>query len=587
MGVPADGSGRVRSSIADVAVGGNKNGAVGRLLRWLRAPESRWLRTLRMGALTDAATLLICVGLFLFWSRHWPLVNDAALMHYVVFLMQRGMAPYREIGDINLPGAYAPEWLSMTLASALHVSYAAMWRAMDAGALLLAGLAMRRIARPYSWYAWVFAATLFALYHCRDGIGQAGQRDLWMTMLLLWAVAALFAAMHTGSASRRYWQVCGFGLLVGASMTIKPFAAGWLLCMLPLLLWGKSLRGRLGLAASAGLGLALPLLGAWVFLLHWHAVDAFWRVLRVDLPYYAGLADGNAAQLVFASSISSILKLLGLLAVTAAFAGGWRESWTALRLRTLEKSGWAAGPERLLLGLCVLLGLVSFVAQGKGFSYQRYPYVAFLLLLVGLESVAALRSDKKVLRYSGLASLAFGVLLCAPSYLHAAARARWSTQTTEAMEQAIAKQAGPGGARSLDGNVQCIDAVSGCTDALLHLRLRQATGTMYDEFLFPQSPAPWGTVYAGWAPGLPLPAAVAAERQRFQAAFSARPPRVVIVSAWLFLEGPGDYRKLALWSWFDAYLREHYTLIAQQAFARAENGPMGFRVYVRRDSAFK
>ena len=574
-------SGQVRSSIADVAAGAKKNG----ILPWLRAPGSRWQRICRLGEAGGAAILAVCVGLFLFWSRHWPLVNDPALMHYVVFLMERGMAPYREIGDINLPGAYAPEWVSMSLAHLLHVSEAAMWRLMDALALLLAGWAMARIARPYSWFAGVWAGALFALYHGRDGIGQAGQRDLWVAVLLLWAVSVLFEAMRRNEPSGQGWRVACFGLLIGASITIKPFGAGWLVCLIPLLLREKRLSARLALVGWVGLGLALPLLAALFFLSYWHAVTAFWRVLHVDLPYYAGLADGSVLQLVLASSISSALKLVCLLLVAAVINGRWRESWAALTMRPLNESAWTVRPERLLLILCILLGLGSFVAQGKGFSYQRYPYVAFLFLFAGLEFAESVRSGRKAPGIIGVAGFAFGVLLCAPSYLRAAYQSYWPISVTQAMESALAKQAGVAGVQSLDGNVQCIDAVSGCTDALLHLHLEQTTGTMYDEFLFPQAPAPWGPVYLGWDSGLPLPVAVAAERQRFRAEWTAHTPQVVIVSSWLFLEGPGEYRKLVLWPWFDAYLREHYTLVSEQKFARAENGPLGFRVYVRRDSA--
>ena len=36
-----------------------------------------------------------------------------SIMHYVNFLMDRGLAPYRDIVDINLPGAYFMEGWAM------------------------------------------------------------------------------------------------------------------------------------------------------------------------------------------------------------------------------------------------------------------------------------------------------------------------------------------------------------------------------------------------------------------------------------------------------------------------------------------
>lgn len=544
-----------------------------------------WQTACAIGAVSGAVLLLVFTALFLYWSRSWPLVNDSALMHYVVLLMQRGMAPYREIGDINLPGAYVPEWLSSSLASGLHVPAAAMWRVMDAMALLLTGAAMMKIARPYSWFAGVFAGCLFSLYHGRDGIGQAGQRDLWVAMLLVWAAAALFAAMRASSAAIQQWQLFCFGLCVSASATIKPFGFAFLLCLAPLL--ARQRRGRIRVLINVAAGAALPLVACLLFLWRWHAGAAMWQVLRMALPYHASLAAGAWWQLLGASSVPSVLKFLGLLLLTSVFAGGWRLSWSRLWRGADQRchegaavAGWAVAPERLLLAFCVLLGLLSFVLQGKGYSYQRYPYVAFLLLLLSLEFTAAVQSQRRWSRAAGVAGLVFGVLLCAPSYLREAKAAHWAIPVSAGIERSIQAQAPAGDIRSLEGEVQCLDVVSGCTDALLHLGLREATGTMYDEFLFPQAPSRWGNVYRGPPAGMPLPAAVAAGQQHFQQALLHHAPRVFVVSAWLFPEGPGNYSKLQLWPWFSAFLADRYTLVSQQQFHRAENGPLGFRVYV-------
>jgi hypothetical protein len=68
-------------------------------------------------------SLICAVG----WSWHWPLVGDASLMHYVVFLMSKGLRPYKDIVDINLPGSYFFE------ASAMHLlGWGALaWRVYD------------------------------------------------------------------------------------------------------------------------------------------------------------------------------------------------------------------------------------------------------------------------------------------------------------------------------------------------------------------------------------------------------------------------------------------------------------------------
>jgi hypothetical protein len=48
----------------------------------------------------------ICVPLFFLWNWHWPLVGDASLIHYICFLMDHGMAPYRDLGDRNMLRVY-------------------------------------------------------------------------------------------------------------------------------------------------------------------------------------------------------------------------------------------------------------------------------------------------------------------------------------------------------------------------------------------------------------------------------------------------------------------------------------------------
>ncbi len=53
--------------------------------------------------------LLTCLATFVVSTYRWPLIGDAALMHYLVFLTRHGMAPYRDIVDMNMPGTYLIE----------------------------------------------------------------------------------------------------------------------------------------------------------------------------------------------------------------------------------------------------------------------------------------------------------------------------------------------------------------------------------------------------------------------------------------------------------------------------------------------
>ena len=89
-------------------------------------------------------SLGLCVLLYFFWSRHWPLVGDASLIHYICFLMDHGMAPYRDLGDMNMPGAYIVEWTVMhTLGGG-----EAAWRIFDFVLMVVAAIANFAITLP-------------------------------------------------------------------------------------------------------------------------------------------------------------------------------------------------------------------------------------------------------------------------------------------------------------------------------------------------------------------------------------------------------------------------------------------------------
>ena len=64
------------------------------------------MRLFRVGV---AGSLAVSTLLFAVWSWHWPLVGDAALIHYIGFLIERGWAPYRDLGDMNMPGSFLIE----------------------------------------------------------------------------------------------------------------------------------------------------------------------------------------------------------------------------------------------------------------------------------------------------------------------------------------------------------------------------------------------------------------------------------------------------------------------------------------------
>ena len=172
-------------------------------------PSDRSIVRLKFGA---CFVLTGCVAVLVARTMHWPLVNDASLMHYMSFLIDKGKAPYRDFGDMNLPGSLLIDWLTVHAIGGGALS----WRIFDLGLMVVGGAAIGLIARPFGWFAGVFGACLLLLFHGRDGMAQLGQRDLQMAVSLLVAYACLFYALRT----KLIWPMFLFGMAAGVAATI-------------------------------------------------------------------------------------------------------------------------------------------------------------------------------------------------------------------------------------------------------------------------------------------------------------------------------------------------------------------------------
>lgn len=510
-----------------------------------------------------AAALALCCILYVVFSRHWPLIGDASMVHYLVLLMGHGMAPYRNIVDAQMPGTYLLDW------SVVHTfgGGAVGLRVFDLTLVALAGAAMLWIAWPRDRFAGFCGAALLALLHGRDGIPQTAQRDLIIAVLMLLACASAFHAVRRGQSA---WLLL-FGFCTGLAATIKP-TAGPLVLLLVLVAIAERRQGRRwGPAIRWGLiGLAIPLAAAAIFLVRERAVPYFLDAVRGMWPYYAKLANRPLSYLL--THCASPLMPLVLL-------------WLAMLL--LQKLRPSAAQrafdwERLALWLCLALGLFSYVSQGKGFPYHRYPLLGFLLLLMEMDFSVALGGSLRpvpeervrsswtgLLRGCGAIGLTAGALIIAPVSTWKISTYDWQHDEMFTMLQSDVDA--QGGA-SLSGRVQCLDTFSGCINALYRLHLAESTGFLVDFYF--------------WAPEqTPVTEEM---RQRFWAAIQANPPRVFIVMEQDFPSETGGYSKIDRWPQFAAYLRDHYTLAAErmpQHWVKRESRaypPTGYRIYVRK-----
>ena len=487
------------------------------------------------------SVLLVCLVIFILGTLNWHLVNDAAQIDYVCFLMDHGLSPYKDIVEMNMPGIYLINGAVMHTLGAGPLA----WRFFDLVVLLVSVIAMVAIAYPYDWLAGLYGGILFALFHGRDGPAQTGQRDLIISMLLLLATAFVFEAIRRNTSSLFFFG----GFFAAAALTVKPPALFFCCVLLASSLFRfKQLHRAVRPAVLWSVtGFALPLALVFAFLRHYAAMAAFFYVVRFMLPFYARLGRQNLSNLFFHSLTPSLLTLIVFGLVIALFDKASR-NW-----------------ETLLLAVGALLGGLSYLAQGRGFPYHRYPMIAFGLLWASILFFQALRG-RGAIRYVACCGVIFGVVV-APLYAVKAIRSGWD----EAYNTSLQTDLDVLGGSSLSGHVLCLATAGDCDTILLRMKLVQSSGLIYDFFVFGDG-------------GNPV---VARSRNRILPVLLDAPPAVIIVSRGLYPSKTDAYEKLGTWPAFDAFLSAHYFLYAERGFAPAESGLRGYRLYRLRPSLLK
>jgi hypothetical protein len=165
------------------------------------------------------------------------------------------------------------------------------------------------------------------------------------------------------------------------------------------------------------------------------------------------------------------------------------------------------------------------------------------------------------------AAIAFAGLFLAPQSALQIHRFRWwETDFNTTLETNLDRLGGV----ALSGHIQCIDWVSGCETTLYGMKLVSATGLLEDFLIFGR-------------PDVPV---VAETRKTFGDEVFGHPPRVIVVSSWLHIDGPDDYKKLDLWPAFKTFLAQEYVLETEwkptrsrRWWGREEMGH-GYRIYV-------
>jgi Dolichyl-phosphate-mannose-protein mannosyltransferase len=468
------------------------------------------------------------VGIWLYCSWGWPMIGDANLIRYVVLAGERHLAPYREIHDINMPGTYLLDWVTLHLfgpgATGIRIYDCILLAFCTAGMSFIAGQRNRSVG--------FCAGCLFALFHARDGYEELGQRDLAIAALLIFAIDSAVSMLRKGSKRASF---C-YGLSIGFACAIKPTAIVFLLTSIPLFQTPNPYN-RKTLFKWAGIGFGLPVAALLMFLRHHRAIHSFLQMITVELPYHALLGEqpvSTLLRLLFAPSVAVWLACV--------ISGCW---WFQDRSVKERIALWG-----------IVAGVLNYLLQLRGFNYHRYPFVAALIVSLALFLIRMLESESW--RYASGISLAIYCAVLAPLFVRASLKRPLATPPGLAQLESDLDRG------SKNATYQCIDTIEGCIAALTHADRHQVTGEMYDEFFFHDS----------------IPAALETRRRVFLNDLIRNPPTVIVVAMGLFPETDNGYQKLSQWPSFGDWLTSCYSLRTERFFPETRvSKSFGYRLY--------
>jgi hypothetical protein len=359
-------------------------------------------------------------------------------------------------------------------------------------------------------------ALLFVLVHLRDGVIQAGQRDYAIAAIVLLALVLVLR----GPFARLPAAWWAFGFLVGCTMTIKPTML--LLLLLPIyvsFLQEQTPTETAKKFCGVFVAFLLPIAGMFLWLHRWHAIPAFLHSMQLARRSHSGLAHKTIAFLLIHSiQPVAIFFLLGIMLL-------------ALRHFKLDT-------ESKILLFAAAAGLGSFILQGKGFPYQRYPFLALIIIVIA-RLVADELETQPLNRAVAIAILAVACLWWAPRFALSIAKYDHADPFEETLEADLTTlHAG-------DGDVQCLDTVGGCVNVLYDQHLVQSTGYLYDCY-----------AYAGPADEQ------AAYRQSFLAALETARPRYIVLTSEFCLNAQGWSGRIDEWPALHDYLSQNYASTA-------------------------
>jgi hypothetical protein len=326
--------------------------------------------------------LSVALAATAFRSLSWRLNGDEAVMLYAALLQRDfGLTLYRDIFDMNAPGAHAVYRCIVALAGNRDTAL----RLLDLGLVLALSASTAWALRPFGRRAAWAAAVLPALLYLGSGDTLSLQREFFVLLPIAWL---LWALTRPGPLRRVVGPSLPAALLagvcVGAASAIKPQAGLLALVILPAAFdlrhdWSRLLR----LCAAAGTGLAI----VWAFVAGWlwctGALAPFAEMASRYWPLYDALT-GRPYGVV--SGWERVIYLAGGYANDLA---GRRAFWVLAAVAGLVWFRATADAERARAARpIVALAAVTLLFPGVGGKFWEYHWLPFGYALMVLTSLA-------------------------------------------------------------------------------------------------------------------------------------------------------------------------------------------------------
>lgn len=322
--------------------------------------QTHWLSRILTFVLSAWTALLLCslINLFVLSSAGW---DQSSYLYFAQLAMSGAQIYGPQLVDSNPPLIIWFSSIPAFLAHWLHLDPLVMLKVVVA-AMMLGSLAWsRRILRaalPPAYPSFLYLA-LLSLLSAEIFVRHfdLGQREHLLFILL---VPYILSSAFGGRAKLPFLELCAIGVIGGIAVCFKPQQVLILVGLeLFIALRTRSLR-RL---VSPDFLCAILAVFAYVALLRL-ATPLYFTLIPVLKDTYWAYGPNSAAQLIKAKAHFNVVLLVAL----AVFFLKRRQ------LRFVPVSGAFLA--------CTLAASVAFYIQHTGWTYQAYPFEAFLLLTV-------------------------------------------------------------------------------------------------------------------------------------------------------------------------------------------------------------